>query len=408
MDAFRIISCPIEATPEQATKIEATLRAFADACNYVAERGKEAKVSAKPKLQKLCYYDVRGRFGLSANLAIATIQRVSQVVKASKKRDLCFRPTSADYDARTFSFRERGRGDSPDWTVSLTLNGGRERFPLKIGEWQKDALRGEESKSAVLCKKSNGRYYVDIRVRRKQPPEREASSGPGTLGVDMGVKNIATTAVLGGTDGTIYSSETLNAYRLERHRVRKSLQSKAAKGTRSANGNRSTRRNCRKALARLSGKERRRCREENHVLSRRIVDKAKADGLTIVLEDLTGIRSRMTGRLRRSQRGLHNSWSFIHLRWMIEYKAADAGVAVVVIAPRYTSQTCARCYYIGKRRGDDFNCPNCGNSDHSDKNAAKVIAAVGGAMSRPEQSAVCCAWHSAEGKVEISRLSRRR
>lgn len=385
MDAFRIISCPIEASPEQAAKIEATLRAFADACNYVAKRGKEERVSAKLKLQKLCYYEVRERFGLSANLAIAAIQRVSAMVKASKTRNVSFRPTSVDYDARTFSFRES------DWTVSLTRNGGRERFPLKIGERQKDELRGEEPKSAVLCKKSNGCYYVDIRVRREQPPEQESI---GTLGVDMGVKNIATTS-----DGTIYSSETLNAYRLERHKVRKSLQSKAAKGTRT-----SSRRGCRKALARLSGKERRRCKEENHVISRRIVDKAKAGGLTIVLEDLTGIRGRTNKRLRRSQRGLHNRWSFFQLRQMIEYKAADAGVPVVVIDPRYTSQTCARCYRIGKRRGEDFNCPNCQHHEHADVNAANVIAAVGGALAALNDLPMCCAWHGAEGKVEISRL----
>ncbi|ARA94773.1 hypothetical protein AWN76_017510 [Rhodothermaceae bacterium RA] len=385
MDAFRIISCPIEATPEQAARIEATLRSFARACNYVALRGKQEKVSAKRKLQKRCYYDVRERFGLSANLAIAAIQRVSVAVKASGTREVSFRPTSADYDARTFSFRER------DYTVSLTLVGGRERFPLRIGTWQRDALTGTEPKSAVLCKKSNGRYYVDIRLRREQPPKQEST---GTLGVDMGLKNIAVTST-----GTIYSSEALNAYRLERHRVRKSLQSKAAKGTRS-----STRRNCRKALARLSGKERRRCKEENHVISRRIVREAKVGGLTIVLEDLTGIRDRTNQRLRRSQRGLHNRWSFYQLRQFIEYKAADAGVPVMVIDPRYTSQTCARCYRIGKRRGDSFHCPNCGHNDHSDKNAAKVIAAVGGAMSRPERSAVYCVWHGAEGKVEISRL----
>jgi hypothetical protein len=41
-----------------------------------------------------------------------------------------FKPISAIYDARTFSFREK------DWTVSLTMLGGRERFALAIGNYQ--------------------------------------------------------------------------------------------------------------------------------------------------------------------------------------------------------------------------------------------------------------------------------
>ena len=57
-------------------------------------------MSAKAKLQKLCYYEVRARFGLSANLAIAAIIRVAPRLAKKETRHSTFAPTSADYDAR--------------------------------------------------------------------------------------------------------------------------------------------------------------------------------------------------------------------------------------------------------------------------------------------------------------------
>ncbi|MGB8687880.1 MAG: transposase, partial [Microcoleus sp.] len=61
-------------------------------------------------MQSLVYHEVRARFGLSAQLAIHAIRRVSGNRKTSKKDGKpvrSFAPTSATYDARTFSFRER-------------------------------------------------------------------------------------------------------------------------------------------------------------------------------------------------------------------------------------------------------------------------------------------------------------
>lgn len=376
MDSVRTISCKLYVAPYQAQHVDDTLKAFADACNYAAEWGRQNKVSAQFKLQKATYYEIRSRFGLSANLAVRAIARVSPSLRKAKTRNSVFRPTSIDYDARIFSFRES------DWTVSLTLLRSRERFGLDIGEWQKTALAGKNPTSAVLTKK-RGAYYLDIQIKEPLPPEIEPT---GTLGVDRGVKNLATLS-----DGTNYGSETLNAYRLMRHKVRKSLQSKADKGTRT-----SRRRNCRRVLSRLSGKERRYQAWVNHTVSRNIVDRASESGCSIVLEDLTGIRERTSKKLRKSQRGLHNKWAFYQLEQFIKYKAERAGVPFLKIDPRYTSQTCASCLRIGNRRGDMFVCPNCGNADHADINGAKVIAAVGGVVNHPERSAMLsCEWHYA-------------
>lgn len=106
MDSIRTISCKVGASDAQIRHIEATMQAFADACNYVADWGREHHLSRQHDLQKACYYEVRSRFGLSANLAIRAIARVAPRLRHAKTRYSTFQPTSIDYDARIFRFIE--------------------------------------------------------------------------------------------------------------------------------------------------------------------------------------------------------------------------------------------------------------------------------------------------------------
>lgn len=111
--------CKLQPTPEQVALIETTLKAFAAACNHINKTVKLSITSAI-SLQNLAYQPVREQFGLSANLAIRACARVGANRKTAKAKDKPvknFQPTSADYDARIFVFREQ------DWTVSLTLVG---------------------------------------------------------------------------------------------------------------------------------------------------------------------------------------------------------------------------------------------------------------------------------------------
>jgi uncharacterized lipoprotein NlpE involved in copper resistance len=105
VDRILTVSCKLEVTPEQAQKIDATLQASADACHYV-NRETPAKLSNQIALQSLVYQEVRAHFRLSANLTIQAIRRMAAHRKAGKPAK-AFAPTSASYDARIFSFRER-------------------------------------------------------------------------------------------------------------------------------------------------------------------------------------------------------------------------------------------------------------------------------------------------------------
>jgi IS605 OrfB family transposase len=190
------------------------------------------------------------------------------------------------------------------------------------------------------------------------------------LGVDMGIVQIAT-----DSDGQQYAGESLNRYRRRQIRLRAKLQ---AKGTKSA----------KRLLAKRNRKETRHAANINHVISKRIVAKAERTSRGIAVEELTGIRERV--RLRKPQRATLHSWSFAQLGSFLEYKARRAGIPLVQVDPRYTSQTCSKCGHRDKQNRPDqatFNCRSCGVVAHADHNAAVNIASRGvdgrGAVNHP-------------------------
>ena len=127
------------------------------------------------------------------------------------------------------------------------------------------------------------------------------------LGVDLGVVNIAT-----DSDGNAYSGSHVRSMRHRHRKLRTKLQKKGTKAAR-------------RKLKRLSGKERRFATNTNHVISKQIVALAKGTGRGIALEDLSGIRERITARTGKQRYDLH-SWAFFQLGQFILYKAIGKGV----------------------------------------------------------------------------------
>ncbi|MGY2837056.1 RNA-guided endonuclease InsQ/TnpB family protein [Thermostichus sp. MS-CIW-41] len=389
------VSCKLKVSPSQAAKLDATMDAFVQALNWVNQNTPEKVVNAV-KLQSLCYYQIRARFGLSSNLARTTsrlrdqqvCRRLAGARKVARQKNRpvkAFKRGFATYDARIFSFREK------DWTVSLTTVEGRERFELAIGNYQRGMLAGSNPKSATLVQRKDGSYYIQICVEKNPPKQQDTDR---VIGVDLGRTDIAHTS-----EGDNWNGQQLNRIRDHYSRLRAVLQRKASKGTRSS------RRRCRELLQRLSGKERRfqsrqRCVAKtwvNHRISKAIVSRAKATNSAIALEDLTGIRERVNQQPRsKAERRRTNSWAFYQLRQFLEYKALRAGVALILVPPAYTSQTCHRCLHIhpdpaqSYRSGKQFKCGHCGWEGDADLNGANVIALLGAAVNQPRGSWLAC------------------
>ena len=254
------------------------------------------------------------------------------------------------------------------WTVA-----GRVRNLAYIGSSQQiRALSDLRVGESDLVHRDGMRFlYVTVGVA-----ETSLSTPQAFLGVDLGIVQIAT-----DFDGNGYAGKSLNRYRRRQLRIRARLQSK---GTKSA----------KRLLARRRRTESRHAANVNHVIAKRIVAEAARTCRGIAVEDLTGIRDRV--RLRKPQRAALHSWSFRQLSRFLTYKAAWAGVPLVEVDPRYTSQMCSRCGHLDKLNRPDqatFACRSCGVVAHADVNAAVNIAhrsAEGwGAVNRPYAASPC-------------------
>jgi len=201
---------------------------------------------------------------------------------------------------------------------------------------------------------SDGIFYLAVVVDAPEPIPDEPD---GFLGIDLGIVNIAA-----DSDGAVYSGGHLNGLRKRHSKLRSKLQSKGTKASL-------------RLIKKRSKKEHRFTTNVNHTISKRVVEKAKGTGRGIALENLSGIRDRIT--VRKSQRRQQHSWAFSQLRRFIEYKARLAGVVVKLVDPKNTSRTCPVCGCVDKHNRPSqslFSCVSCGFSSSADTVAASIIA----------------------------------
>lgn len=335
----------LQPTPEQSAALLETMERFNAACNAVAEVAFQERTANKIRLQRLVYYDIRERFGLPAQMAVRVISKVAEAYKRDKSKKPSFRAHGAIvYDQRVLSWKGLDR-------VSILTLKGRQLVPVVFGGYQTARLKRIRGQADLIYR--DGSFYLAVVVDVPEPPADEAGDW---LGVDLGIANIAA-----DSDGGTYSGGHVNGLRKRHAKLRARLQ---AKGTKSA----------KRLLKKRRRKEQRFARNINHVISKRLVAKAKDTGRGIALEDLKGIRERIT--VRKAQRRVQHSWAFHQIRSFIEYKARLAGVPVILVDPKNTSRTCPECGTIDKANRptrDHFCCVSCGFAGPADTVAAVNI-----------------------------------
>ena len=331
----------------QHAALKDTMRVFNEACNYIAEVAFREQCTSKFALQKLVYDDVRKQFGLSSQLTIRAIAKVVEAYKRDKSKPCFFKPTGAVvYDQRILSFK------GLEATSLLTLQ-GRLTIAIHMGDYQRLQFgRGHGQADLVLV---DGVFYLLVVMDTPTAPPIDPK---GFIGVDLGIVQIAS-----DSDGESFSGEAVENTRRRYHTLRKDLQSC---GSRSA----------RRHLQRIRRKESQFRKNQNHVISKKLVEKAKDTERGIALENLRYIRERTT--VRKSDRAKHSGWSFFQLQSFIEYKAKLQGVPVQYVDPRNTSRQCAACGHTEKANRQTqsrFQCVSCGHVANADQNAAINIAA---------------------------------
>lgn len=351
----RTIVLQLNPTHEQARLLQHTLQEHTACFNAVADEGFTSQCSNGVELHKRTYYDLRAQYPhLPAQLVCAARVKATEAVKSALDRLKKGRKTSAPR-SRVCPIRYDQRSYWVKWetfTCSLATVEGRVQLSFTVPAHAHKYVGGKVCSADLCYRKGKFTLHVVVSI-----PDPLVTPSDEVIGVDLGLTHPAVTSNRHFLGERRWKEQERRIFRL-----RRKLQ---AKGTKSA----------KRHLRKLSGKLFRQRKDHDHVLSKRIVQNAPP-GSTLVLENLTHIRSRARMRKGEGQRRLH-SWSFAQFHSFLSYKAQEKGIDVVKVDPRHTSQTCSRCGHQARnnRRSQSlFLCRMCGFSLNADLNASRNIA----------------------------------
>ena len=357
MQLVRTVVVPLRVTAEHVAAFEALRPLVTAAYNDAAAYAWEHNIRGSIDLHHAVYRTLRAKYGLPSQLT-GNAQRMAMGSVASARARLaknkpvscpCSERVPLPYDARCMSLRPGLR------TATFATLGKRIEVPLarhkhlaRYAGWHTDSGR--------VRQRSDGQWELLLTYTKDIADVVPNPSA--AIGCDRGIVNPAVLST-----GAFVGDPRWHGIDRQYARTQRSLQ---RKGTKSAK-------------RRLRARKRKwsRFREWcDHNTTKRIVEELPA-GTTLVLEDLTNIRTRMRRVRKDTQRRLH-AWSFRRQQEMLAYKLPNAGCALACVDPRYTSQKCSVCGHTSKknRRSQSvFCCEKCGHTEHADLNAAKNIAA---------------------------------
>jgi putative transposase len=352
---MRTISIKLDVSPDNHNALVSLQLIFNGVCSAVSLIAKENRCWNRVDLHHMAYYKIRDdkKNALGSQMTCNAIALVCHSYKAlrAKKGDAVplieFRPTaSIHFDKRTYCFK----GDM----ISLYTLSGRIIVPMQLGDFQRSYIkRGLSKEAELLCR--NGQWFFNLVLDIADPKPLQRTNK--ILGVDVGMNNIAATS-----SGRLFGGDKLKHERDCFAALRKRLQSNGSKSSK-------------QLLRKISGKEARRIRHENHVISKEIIQEAIATGCdTVAMEDLTNIRTK--AKRRKRERARFHGWAFRQLQGFIQYKADGAGINIAFVNPMYTSQTCSTCGNDGTRNKYRLVCKFCGIKRHSDLNASLNIRRI--------------------------------
>ena len=233
------------------------------------------------------------------------------------------------------------------------LDGSVLRFP-KLGNLRIVAHRSlEGTPTSCTLSRDGDQWFVSIicQVEVADPVQRIDP----VVAIDRGVTNL-----LADSDGRI----VVNPKHLE-----KSLK-RLAHAQRTVSRRKKGSKNREKAKLKVANLHRKVRRQRDHVLHELSASYSKSHG-TVVVEKLN-VRGMVKNHcLARRIAGA--GWS--RFESMLRYKMLWSGGHVVEVPAAYSSQTCFVCGHIDaeSRHGEKFHCTKCGNVDHADLNASKVL-----------------------------------
>jgi len=305
----------------------------------------DENVRGRLKLRDRIYKEFQKRYGVTSRFPYSVAEVAWSIVKKHKRWHR--RPY-----ARRLILKMDGANFSLNYSIlSLPFKKGERIFiPLKYGKYQRSFLMDKTlTRGSVTMTESS-----IVIAFSKDSPTTEPSI---RVGYDLNEKSVV------GSDGTRHDlSEVARLHTLyrvkrsrfyERHPHDRRLKKKFAS----------------------SRREKERVSQALQRVSTLIVEKARANNESIILERLKGIRyahQRGNGETMARRRRIA-LWPFRMLQSYIDYKARWAGVPVEYVSPSFTSKKCNVCGFINHKltlTERSWLCPQCGAKLDRDLNAA--------------------------------------
>jgi putative transposase len=341
----------LQTSEEENAALQETLRTCNATCDRISRIAFEQKTFRKFDLHHLTYHNARATTDLAAGHVVCAIAKVANAYKVDNAVLRTFDPTGAiEFNKDTLAWKVE------EQTLSVNTVRGRLKLRFLCSGRDKELLRGKRGQADLLLR--NGHFYVSVAVT---VAEATPFLAEGVIGIDFGIVNIAT-----DSEGNQYSAEQVKKVRKQCRRIRKLLQPRK---TRSA----------RKHLQKARKRESRFVKDVNHCISKKLVQLALDRQKALACEALMGIRQRGNS-FNRAMRTQLNSWAFLQLKLFLAYKCQKAGVTLIEVDPRYSSQTCCGCGHCerGNRKSQEsFECLCCGLKLNADVNAALNLKARG-------------------------------
>jgi putative transposase len=238
----------IKLNPTQSDKLilQETLDVCNKALNWISNQAWEKHCFNRVVLHHLTYYESRDRFKLNSQITVNLRDKVCASYKAdkSKKHKFLARILPLNFPRTAKLVSEN--------VISFNTLKGRLRVFMALGDFQNQYLRDKSWKirdSEIVY--SNHKYFLHLVLQRQEPEQAKADK---PVGVDLGINRIATPS-----NKAKLRIKNLKSVRNHYLQVRASCQSKGTRGSK-------------RLLRRLSGKERRLCKEINHIISKDLIN----------------------------------------------------------------------------------------------------------------------------------------
>jgi IS605 OrfB family transposase len=328
-----------------------TMQAYSNACNMISSDIFLNKELKQKTLHNNLYYQIRTQFFLGSQMACSAIITTLARYKSAKSNghewsEIQFKHPECDLVwNRDYSLTD-------DLFSVNTLNGRiKLRYQTKGMEKYFDGT-WKFGTAKIVNKFSKWFLHIPMSKDSEQLQESDVNN---VVGVDLGINFLATTYESNGKTAFFNGKQVKNT-RGQYKATRKELQQRQTPSSR-------------KRLKEIGQRENRYMADVNHCVTKALVTKYPK-GTLFVLEDLSGVRN-ATEKVRVKNRYVSVSWAFYQFRQMLEYKAELHGHKVIVVSPKYTSQTCPKCGHVEKsnrnKKTHTFCCKNCSYTSNDDR-----------------------------------------